>query len=413
MEIITRSHDHKKCFIYQRLLVLMPLDTKTVRKLVKDLDSYRTEKEWADRNIGKVAEKGSKEEVAWLKARQEAAKNELDVIEDSVTKTIVRSFPQRFTAIKAREEGPKKVITKVVPAEEPEIIEVPRSILERISSILETQTTDFHRMARVAEEQLSISQTIRDIAETNKEIHTNISEITYPAAGDTATIPKGTTVLDLWTGDVYLGDGTEAKLTDSLVSLKQSYARSIHVDANRKFSVELDDKAEHTVAADDFYSRRGVECRRISITVGETSNLKFWASTNPDASIDETRNVVVTGVELPLSSRQERWHYWGAYPLPASSYGTISIYNVPMNKRVRLDSINITCPKSSIQTLQLSIAEPGSEFYRDRRYDMQGDFALKDAMMHAGEYLKIRIWNDTNEAQTFYLEMAGLEETIG
>ena len=264
----------------------MPLKGTDINKLLKDLLAYREEQGWAEKDITTLKGKASEEELAWLKARQEAAKKRIADLEDGVTKTVVRGFPSKFTTTKTTAKSeekatPIKAIEKAVPLkEEPEIIEVPRSVLERINSILETQTTSFDDYRQIAKEQLDISTTLKDIAEEEKAIHTNIAEITYPANGGTATIPTGTTIIDLWTGDVYQGDGTEAKLSDSLVSLGQLYVRSLHLDANKAFAVKIDDKAEHSVAADDFFTRRGIECQRISIQVSEATAINFWASTN-------------------------------------------------------------------------------------------------------------------------------------
>jgi hypothetical protein len=384
--------------------------------------AYREEQGWAEKDIEKLKGKASEEELAWLKARQEAAKKRIEALEDNVSKTVVRGFPSRFTTTKTTTKSgdkaaPIKAIEKAVPLkEEPEIIEVPRSVLERINSILETQSSSFDNYRQIAQQQLDISTTLKDIAEEDKAVHTNIAEITYPANGGTATIPVGTTVIDLWTGDVYLGDGTEAKLSDSLISLGQLYIRSIHIDANKKFTIKIDDKAEHTVAADDFISRRGIECQRISINVLEEAEINFWGCTNPDASIDETRNVVVTGVETPLSSRQERYSYRTTVTnLDANSYGELTWTIMPVGQRMFIGEIAISCNASLIQWLQWSLEVPGSEFWRTLTYDLSGEKrfdAYAQCIVDPGEQLKIRIHNKAGEALDFYLSIQGLIEDI-
>jgi hypothetical protein len=395
----------------------MPLKAKDLTKLLKDLVTYREEQGWTEKDINKLKGKASEEELAWLKARQEAAKKKIEDIEDGVTQTVVRGFPQRFTSTKTvkKSEAPIKAIEKEVPLkEEPEIIEVPRSVLERINSMLETQTSSFDNYQQIAQQQLDIFQTLRDIAEEEKAIHTNIAEITYPANGGTATIPTGTTIIDLWTGDVYKGDGAEAKLSDSLVSLGQLYVRSLHLDANKTFTVKIDDKAEHTVAADDFFTRRGIECQRISIKVTEDTAINFWGSTNPDASIDETRNVVVTGVETPLSSRQNRYTYRTTISdLSANSYIELSWTVMGAAKRMFIGEIAISCNASLIQWLQWSLEVPGSEFWRTLTYDLSGEKRFDgyaQCIVDPGEQLKIRVYNLAGEVLDFYLSIQGLIE---
>ena len=399
----------------------MPLKAKALNKLLKDLLAYREEKGWAEKDITKLKGKASEEELAWLKARQEAAKKRIADLEDGVTKTVVRGFPSRFATtkiVKSEDKAtPIKAKEKAVPLkDEPEIIEVPRSVLERINRTLETQTTGFDDYRQIAQQQLDISTTLKDIAEEEKAIHTNIAEITYPANGGTATIPTGTTIIDLWTGDVYQGDGSEAKLSDSLVSLGQLYVRSLHLDGNKAFTVKIDDKAEHSVAADDFFTRRGIECQRISIKVEEATAISFWASTNPDASIDETRNVVVTGVETPLSSRQERYSYRTTISgLDANTSGILTWTIMPAGQRMFIGEIAISCNASLIQWLQWSLEVPGSEFWRTLTYDLSGEKrfdAYAQCIVDPGEQLKIKIYNKAGEALNFYLSIQGLIEAI-
>lgn len=399
----------------------MPLQQKALSELLKDLLAYREEQGWIDKDITKLEGKASEEELAWLKARQEAAKKRITDLEDKVSKTVVRGFPSSFTStktVKSEEKTtPIKAIEKVVPLkEEPEIIEVPRSVLERINTGLEAQTAQVDDYTQIAKEQLDIFATLRDIAEEEKAIHTNIAEITYPANGGTATIPAGNTIIDLWTGDVYQGDGTEAKLSDSLVSLGQLYIRSLHLDSNKAFTVKIDDKAEHSVAADDFFTRRGIECQRISIKVTEATAISFWASTNPDASIDETRNVVVTGVETPLSSRQERYSYKATISsLGADTSGELSWTIMPAGQRMFIGEIAISCNASLIQWLQWSLETPGSEFWRTLTYDLSGEKrfdAYAQCIVDPGEQLKIRVYNKAGEALNFYLSIQGLIEAI-
>ena len=400
----------------------MPLKPKELTKLLKELVAYREEQGWAEKDIEKLKGKLSEEEFTELKARQEAANKRINDIESGVTQAIVRGFPQRFTSVKQVKksggiEAPVKATEKVVPLkDEPEIIETPKSVLERINSTLETQALDFNALKEITAEQLSIFQTLKDIAEEDKAIHTNIAEITYPANGGTATIPAGTTIIDLWTGDVYKGDGTEAKLSDSLVSLGQMYIRSLHVDANKAFGVKIDDKAEHSVAADDFFTRRGIECQRISIKVTEDTAISFWGSTNPDASIDETRNVVVTGVETPLSSRQERYSYRTTVSsLSDNSYIELTWTIMPAGQRMFIGEIAISCNASLIQWLRWSLEKLGSEFWRTLTYDLSGEKrfdAYAQCIVDPGEQLKIRIYNKAGEALDFYLSIQGLIEHI-
>ena len=396
----------------------MPLSEKDSKKLITDLAKYIEEERWVHSDIDKLekAEKITREDADFLRKKQETANRKRDKLEQEITKTIVARFPQKFGGKRA-EKREKEVAAKpkeiIVKKEEPPVIPVEKGVLERINDTLALQADYFHAFEDIAKEQLESFNIVKEIAEEEKAVKENYSEITYPAAGGEKTIPSGMTVLDLWTGDVTLGDGTEDHLSDSLMAVGQLYARSIYVDCNKKFSVQLDGKSKHTIAADDFFSRKGIQCQRVFIDVDESTKLKFWSSTNPDATIEEMRNVVVTGVETPLASRQAYWYYRTYFDLAASGILTLSISEIAANKRFVLNSITISCEKSCIQILEFTIVVPGkSAYWRERRYDSQGEFKFDNTILNAGEYLKIRMYNDTNETLTFHLEVLGLEETI-
>ena len=395
----------------------MPLSEKESRKLITDLAKYIEEEKWTKQDIGRLEKAGkiTKEDVDFLRKKQSQANKKRDKLEQEITKTIVARFPARFgkPRVEKKEEAEKEIKEVVVPKEEPEIIEIKKGVLERINDTLALQADYFHAFEGIAKEQLESFNIVKEIAEEERAQHEEINEIIYPTEGGEKTIPAGMTALDIWTGDVTLGDGTEDVLSDALMRIGQLYVRSLYIDCNKKFTVQLDGKSTHTIAADDFFSRKGIQCQRVFINVEEATSLKFWSSTNPDATIEEMRNVVVTGVETPLASRQAYWYYRLGTYLAGDSIGTLSIYIIPENKRFILNRINITCVKSCIQLLQFSITAPGATtHWRERMYDSQGDFNFKDAVLTAEEVLKIRIYNDTNETLFFHLEVLGMEEAI-
>jgi len=141
------------------------------------------------------------------------------------------------------------------------------------------------------------SETLRELKEVTTEDvkeRTVVHEITYPSGADTKAIPAGTTELDVWTGDVYLGDGTGDRLSDYLQRLKADYIRSVYIDVSKAYTVELDGKADHAMAANDPFVLAGISCRNISITVSEPASLKFWSSTNPNARLETAKSLVIS-----------------------------------------------------------------------------------------------------------------------
>ena len=380
----------------------MPLTKREIDALLKDLLKYKDELKWTEADIERIKKAGKKEDVEWLEKRKAEAQKRRDAIE----KVIVARFPSKFGKPRAeKKEAEVKPKEVVVPAEEPEVLEIRKGVLERINDTLALQADCFHAFEGIAKEQLESFNTIKEIAEEEKAIKENYSEITYPAGGGEVLIPAGETVLDLWTGDVYLGDGTSGILSDSLYRLGQLYARSIFIDTKKRFSVQLDGKSKHTVAADDFFARKGIQCQRVSIEVTEATSLKFWASTNPDATLEETRRTVITGEEV--------WGWFTTFYVAESSYISLSVYNVPANKRLMIDTISMTCPKSCIQLLEFCVSTPGKEdYWRRREYDIQGLFEFDHLVLTAHQTLTVRCYNYAGETLMFSVELLGVSETV-
>ncbi|MCK4241520.1 MAG: hypothetical protein KAX30_07840, partial [Candidatus Atribacteria bacterium] len=204
--------------------------------------------------------------------------------------------------------------------------------------------------------------------------------------------------------------------------------RSLYIDCNKKFTVQLDGKSTHTIKADDFFSRRGIKCQRVFINVDEATKLKFWSSTNPDATIEEVRNVVVTGVETQLSSRQLRWKHIDEptelpQSTPAATYFTqAAVKVIEAGWRLIVNNITLVCSKSCIQRVEWAIVDKDiileditDEDWSVNDYDMTASLSFDvyhSAIVEPGEQLAIRYWNYAGEALTFYLTLSGLLEKI-
>jgi len=84
------------------------------------------------------------------------------------------------------------------------------------------------------------------------------------------------------------------RVSDSLQRLKEDYIRSVYIDVSKAYTVEIDGKADHAMAANDPFVLAGISSRNISITVSEPATLKFWCSTNPDARLETARSLVAS-----------------------------------------------------------------------------------------------------------------------
>ena len=395
----------------------MPLSKKDGAKLIADIARGMEQEKWLEHDIDRLEREGklTSKQADELRKKQERARKNIDKIENEITKTIVARFPSKFGKPRAerKEEEPAKPKEVVVPAEEEEIIKIPKTVLERINSGIETQARYFSSYEEIAKKQLEAFNTIKEVTEEAKAIREDFSEIVYPAGGSTVRIPIGTTILDLWTGDVYLGDGTEGKLSDSLTAVGQLYARSIYIDTNKAFTVQLDGKTPHSISDSGFFSRKGIQCRKVSVEVEETALLKLIASTNPDAEFKETSNIIATGVATPLYTKQLRWLEAWERTIAAETALIVTYEYISTNSRRRVDAVSVSCSKSCIQRFHFTISAGVAGTYSwDRNFDMQGDLHLRDIVAKEGEVMTLKAYNYTNEPLAFAATIEGMEESL-
>ena len=186
-----------------------------------------------------------------------------------------------------------------------DLLEGTHSAIERtnksisdISSAIEAQA----RLSLVSKEAelkvLDRLSKIKDIAEEDRIERSESYEFVYPVGGGERLIPAGTTIIDIENGEVYLPSGTREKLDNSLKWVEKEWARSLFIDTNKAFTVKLDDKVEHTVGRDDSFFRAGTRCKTVSIEVDESTQLKFWASTNPTATFKEVKKIEIANVAI-------------------------------------------------------------------------------------------------------------------
>lgn len=145
---------------------------------------------------------------------------------------------------------------------------------------------------KTAEELL---QDIHSLLAKDREEGDNVFYFTFPPSGGTKTITKGTTELDVYTGEVFLANDAEEKLSNSLRSCGKQYARSVVITADKPFDVQLDDGGKRTIDVDKIYVDTHQKFQHVSIEVEESTKIKFWASTSPDATLEiaKTRGVLI------------------------------------------------------------------------------------------------------------------------
>lgn len=72
----------------------------------------------------------------------------------------------------------------------------------------------------------------------------NVVQITYPKEGGYKTIPAGSSasVIDFYTGDVILADGTKDELETSLQTESLDYIRSLSIESSENITLRFDRK---------------------------------------------------------------------------------------------------------------------------------------------------------------------------
>jgi len=119
--------------------------------------------------------------------------------------------------------------------------------------------------------------------------------ITLPAEGGTQTLSTGDTIINFYTGEVFLADGTEESISRSLQSIGKDYLRSITIYADKEYVIQLDDFGKHTVKTSEAYAATRQKFQIATITVAETTKIRIIASTDPDMKIDMPQPVVMGG----------------------------------------------------------------------------------------------------------------------
>jgi len=144
------------------------------------------------------------------------------------------------------------------------------------------------------EEAEDILASIRDLLLKERKEKEDVYDITYPPEGGEKTITE-TLEINVYTGDAY-ADGTEEHLSKSLRSVGVQYAQSVVIDADKPIVVQLDDGGKRTVDADKIYAKSHTKFQRVLIDVSGSTKIKFWASTNPDASLEfsKTRSILIS-----------------------------------------------------------------------------------------------------------------------
>lgn len=109
--------------------------------------------------------------------------------------------------------------------------------------------------------------------------------ITYPATGTKKTVSVGTLVLDFFTGEVTLPDGTTERASNRLENTVFNEVKSLSVDVNKAAIITLDSGGKYPIGANQLFSIERQKFRIAYLEISESTEVTIWSSTNKEGAI--------------------------------------------------------------------------------------------------------------------------------
>lgn len=116
--------------------------------------------------------------------------------------------------------------------------------------------------------------------------------MTFPADGTKVTVGPGITQFDFIEGKVYLPDGTEQHLSDTLLNHHDQFMRSFQIDVDQAVIIWLDNGGKKPVDFLDIHGENYVNFQNLYIQTAVTTKFDVWASNNPDAYLRKFKPII-------------------------------------------------------------------------------------------------------------------------
>ena len=113
--------------------------------------------------------------------------------------------------------------------------------------------------------------------------------ITYPADGSKKTVEKGTLVVDLFTGEVTLPDGTVEHTSLFLDNMGFDVAKKLTLDTDKNVTLSLDSGGKYEVEGGEIELTVKQGFRIVYIETTEDTELNVWASTDTETELKTNR----------------------------------------------------------------------------------------------------------------------------
>jgi hypothetical protein len=263
----------------------------------KQIQARRLEQNKVDKELKRILETGIgkevvapmsstvKEEIATLKRQIEAnsnkiatqttikVKEELAQLKRQITvnsKEIADDYAMLYTALVKSQKTGDSIALKSIPSQLKNLRGAVSSVKENLKKINISE-------AAIGDVVTNLSE-IRDVLHIMKE-EQEIWDIMYPVIGEKKNVGIGTLILDFYTGEVTLADGTTEHTSRRLENSKYSKVKSLSIDTDQIVTIELDSGGKYVTGANQLFSTPRQPFRTAYITTTVTTNLKVYAST--------------------------------------------------------------------------------------------------------------------------------------
>jgi len=212
--------------------------------------------------------------------------------------------------------------------------------------------------------------------------------ITFPAGGGWRSIPAGTVVIDLLTGEVLLPDGTTDGASTSLREHGFTHARSSLVEADRSVEVYYDTGGKYTIGANEVIPVTHQYIRKIFVEASETTDIRVWASTNPE---NIPRKFVGITSLAPIVYGTPVAEY-GRYSGSDATYQTLASWTVSTGREGELGEVAMACANTTSYTnarFRLTIA--GEVQFTEARLDLPLNLPFPRNKLDAGDQVLLEV----------------------
>lgn len=212
--------------------------------------------------------------------------------------------------------------------------------------------------------------------------------LVWPQAGGFINMAAGSVVIDFISGDVARENGTRDKLSTSLNAVGFSDVKSILVESDQTITVQFDGGFKYQVSAQDIYRIPNVSLKSISITASRTTNIRIWASTDPDGVPERYASSIVGGKVTASTTSSGRPFIRAGRGSVTGTYTTIASYTVPAGSQGNLREVGFTATRMG--SVQWKVRIAGQDMFRGVVFNDSYSAPFPDNTLGAGTVVLVQ-----------------------